>query len=286
MNVTSTSYAQVAVRAADQPRLSRLAILIAAAALLALSFVPTLALAPRAAASGPQPTIVLVHGAWAGPSGWDEVVARLQKDGYTTATPTLEMISLAGDVATVQATLDSIPGKKILVGHSYGGFVIVNAAYGRSDVLGLVYTAAFVPDAGDSIVSLGAGFRPSEALHHLVFTGEPFASPAFIDPAYFPRFFAQDLNPKLAATLNAAQRPINAPILFTPSGPVAWHTLPSWYAVSGADLIIDPAQQRWMAQRAGATTVEFDDASHAGGSTHYATRFVKLIEQAVQATAT
>src|SRR6266849_2768039 len=106
---------------------------------------------------------------------------------------------------------------------------------------------------------------------YLVFTGQPFASPAYIDPAFFPQYFAQDLNPKLAASLNAAQRPINAPILGTPSGPVAWHTLRSWYAVSGADLIIDPAEQRWMASRAGATIIEFPDASHAGGFTHYAT---------------
>ncbi len=231
------------------------------------------------------PSIVLVHGAWAGPSGWSEVVERLQsKGGYSTVTPTLDLMSLDGDVATVRAALDSLTGQKLLVAHSYGGFVISNAAYGRSDVLGLVYSAGFVPDLGDTILSLGEGFVPSEAFNHLVFTGEPFASPAFIDPAFFPQFFAQDLNPNLAATLNAAQRPINAPILFTPSGPVAWHTLPSWYAVSGADLIIDPAQQRWMAQRAGATTIEFDEASHAGGFTHYSTRFVKLIEDAVQAT--
>ena len=235
--------------------------------------------------TGTLPSIVLVHGAWADPSGWNEVVADLHKDGYTTLTPTLDLMSIDGDVATVRAALDSIPGKKILVGHSYGGIVISNAAYGRSDVLGLVYSAAFVPDAGDTILSLGVGFATSEAFNHLIFTGEFFASPAYIDPAFFPQFFAQDLNPKLAASLNAAQRPINAPILFTPSGPAAWHTLPSWYAVSGADLMIDPAEQRWMAGRANATTIQFDDASHAGGFTHYATRFVKLIEQAAQATA-
>jgi hypothetical protein len=81
----------------------------------------------------------------------------------------------------------------------------------------------------------------------------------------------------LVAKLNRAQRPINAPILLTPSGPVAWPSLPFWYAVSGADLMIDPAQQRWMAQRAGATTIEFPDASHVGGIVRYADRFAKLI---------
>ena len=78
----------------------------------------------------------------------------------------------------------------------------------------------------------------------------------------------------------AAQTPTSLSILFTPSGPPAWRDLPSWYAVSGADRVIDPALQRAMASRAGATVVTFDDASHAGGFTHYSSRFVKLVEQA------
>lgn len=283
MKSESAPHVQGTINAASWPRPPRLVIVIAV--LLMVCALPATALAGNAKADSLRPTIVLIHGAWAGPSGWDEVVAGLQRDGYTTSTPTLDLLSIDGDVAVVRAALDAIPGQKILVGHSYGGIVISNAAFGRSDVLGLVYTAAFVPDEGDSIVSLGAGFKPTEVLNHLIFTGEPFASPAFIDPAFFPQLFCQDLNPKLAATLNAAQRPINASILFSPSGPVAWHSLPSWYAVSGKDLVIDPAQQRWMAQRAGATTIEFPAASHAGGFTHYATGFVKLIEEAVQETA-
>ena len=112
-----------------------IAIALAASALLVLSILPaTVAAKPALAAD--RPTIVLVHGSWAGPSGWDQVVAGLHKDGYTTATPTLDLATLAGDVATVRATLDAIPGNKILVGHSYGGMVISGAASGRSDVLG------------------------------------------------------------------------------------------------------------------------------------------------------
>ena len=284
MNLLSTRHARAVVYAAVRPRLPRAVILIATLALLVLSAPSVGARANNAEASTSKPTIVLVHGAWAGPSGWDEVVAGLRKDGYATKAPTLDLTSLGGDVATVRATLDAIPGEKILVGHSYGGIVISNAAYGRSDVLGLVYTAAFVPNEGDTILSLGEGYQPPAALPHLIFSGTPFASPSLIDPAYFPQDFAQDLNPKLAATLNAQQRPTDFSIFVTPSGPVAWHSLPSWYAVSGADRIIDPALQRAMAQRIGATTVEFDEASHAGGFTHYSARFVKLIEQAAQAT--
>lgn len=263
----------------------RSVLLAAVAALLALSaFGPAVSAHSGREGGSSKPTIVLVHGAWADPSGWDRVVRELREDGFRTVTPTLSLLSLDGDVATVRATLDGIRGKKILVGHSYGGFVISNAAAGRSDVLGLVYSAAFAPDAGETVVGLGQGFIPSEAFGHLVFTGEPFNSPAFIDPAFFPQFFAQDLRPRLAAKLNAAQIPANFSLFFTPSGPVAWHSLPTWYAVSGSDLLIDPAQQRWMAQRAGATTIEFGDASHIGGIIRHSDRFTKLIEQAVNAT--
>jgi pimeloyl-ACP methyl ester carboxylesterase len=283
MNDPFTGHAQVALYAALRPRLPRPVILIAAVIML-LVLSSVVRSNPAEASTSQKPTIVLVHGAWAGPSGWDQVAAGLHKDGYATATPTLGLTSLNEDAATVRAALDSIPGKKILVGHSYGGAVISNAAYGRSDVLGLVYTAAFVPDEGDSLLSLGEGYQPPAALPHLIWAGVPFASLSLIDPSYFREDFAQDLSPKLAATLSAQQQPTDFSIIITPSGPVAWHTLPSWYAISGADRMIDPALQRAMAQKIGATTVEFDDASHAGGFTHYSSRFVKLIEQAAQPT--
>ncbi len=258
----------------------RFGALIGAALMLSLLFFST-----SARAAEPNPTVVLVHGAFASPAAWDTVVDALHKDGYETATPALGLDSLSGDVSIVQATLDSIPGDKILVGHSYGGFVISNAAAGRTDVRGLVYTAAYVPDTGETIESLGVGYAPPAFLApgHLVFA--PSFPYVIIDPQYFRADFAQDLNPKLAAEMAADQHPTSLFILGAPSGPGAWHTLPSWYAVSGADRVIDPNLQRFMAQRAGSTTVQFDDASHAGGFTHYAARFVKLIEQAVHATA-
>jgi pimeloyl-ACP methyl ester carboxylesterase len=186
-------------------------------------------------------------------------------------------------VAIVRSTLDSIPGDKILVGHSYGGFVITNAASGRADVRGLVYTAAYVPESSETITSMSVGYTPGAFLNHLVPAG-PF--PLFIvDPKFFPDDFAQDLNPKLGAEIAAQQRPTSLGLFVTPSGPAAWHALPSWYAVSAHDRAIDPALQRFMAQRAGSTTVEFSAASHVGGLTHYKARFVKLIEQAADATA-
>jgi pimeloyl-ACP methyl ester carboxylesterase len=260
-------------------RLLRFGAVIAVALMLSLSVFST-----SAGAAEPKPTIVLVHGAFASPAGWTRVTDALHKDGYQTATPALGLASVSEDVAIVRSTLDSIPGDKILVGHSYGGFVITNAAYGRSDVRGLVYTAAYVPDAGETINSLSVGYAPGAFLPHLV----PAPSPPFfiVDPRFFPEDFAQDLNPKLAAQIAADQLPSSVLLFGTPSGPGAWHTIPSWYAVSDADRAIDPDLQRFMAQRAGSTTVRFPAASHVGGLTHYAARFVKLIEQAADATGT
>src|SRR3954469_15543023 len=277
MTITRTNYRTT----------SRWRLILTTAAVVALTTLAASgsAVPASAAKTGAKPTIVLVHGAFASPSAWARVAAALQKDGYATAAPALGLASLADDVSIVQATLDSIPGEKLLVGHSYGGFVISNAAVGRTDVLGLVYTAAYVPDAGESSASLNVGFAPPAFLApgHLVFA--PVFPDVVIEPQFFRDDFAQDLNPKLAAELAASQRPTSLAILGSPSGPGAWHSLPSWYAVSGADRVVDPDLQRFMAQRAGSTTIQFDDASHAGGYTHYATRFVKLIEQAAQATA-
>jgi pimeloyl-ACP methyl ester carboxylesterase len=264
-----------------QARRSRIAIALAASALLLLSMLPATA-AARPVLAADRPTIVLVHGAWAGPAGWNQVVAGLRKDGYATATPTLDEATLSGDAATVRATLDAIPGKKILVAHSYGGMVITNAGSGRSDVLALVYSAGLVPDEGESSFSIQEGYKQSDALNHLVFDPYPFA---YIDPAFFPAIFCQELSPKKAAELNAGQRPISLVAGSEPSGPAAWHELPSWYAISGQDRVIDPVLQEFVSARAGSTVVRFDDASHAGGFTHYAGRFVKLIEDAVAATA-
>ncbi|MDX6342630.1 MAG: hypothetical protein QOH87_2768 [Trebonia sp.] len=263
----------------------RKARLLAFGALIAVALMLSLpAFSTGARAAGSDPTIVLVHGAFASPAGWGGVADALHKDGYQTATPALGLTSVSDDVAIVRSTLDSIEGDKILVGHSYGGFVTTNAASGRSDVRGLVYTAAYVPDSGETINSLSVGYAPGAFLTHLVFAPSfPFVT---VDPQFFPEDFAQDLNPKLGAEIAAEQRPTSLGLFGTPSGPAAWHALPSWYAVSGHDRAIDPALQRFMAQRAGSTTVQFPAASHVGALTHYRARFVKLIEQAIDATAT
>ena len=266
------------VAVARRGGLLRFGVLIVATLMLSFS-----AFSTSAGAAESHPTIVLVHGAFASPAGWEGAADALHKDGYRTAAPALGLASVAGDVAIVQSTLDSIPGDKIVVGHSYGGFVITNAASGRSDVRGLVYTAAYVPEIGETITSLSAGYTPGAFLAHLLFAPSfPFV---IVDPHFFPEDFAQDLNPTLGAEIAAQQRPTSLGLFVTPSGPAAWHALPSWYAVSAHDRAIDPALQWFMAQRAGSTTVRFAAASHVGGLTHYKARFVKLIEQAIKGTA-
>lgn len=266
-----------------------LAIVAVGIAVLAAALAPALPsqAASPAAAQG-APTVVLVHGAFADPSSWDGVGASLRKDGYSTVIPALGLQSLDEDAQIVRSALDSIPGPKVLVAHSYGGVVVSNAAAGRSDVRALVLTAAYLPAAGESIGSMSAGYVPPAFLAppfppgHLVIDA---TGSAIIDPALFRADFAQDLNPNLTARMAAAQKPVSLGILFTPSGTPAWATIPSWYAVSAADRVIDPALQRDMAARAGSATITFDEASHAGGFTHYSARFTKLVEQAVQSTA-
>jgi pimeloyl-ACP methyl ester carboxylesterase len=262
----------------------RTLLLVLAALLLGVLATSGTATASPAGAT-PRPTVVLVHGAFSAPSAWDWVVAGLHRDGYATVTPALGLHDVASDVAIVRGALDSVTGPKILAAHSYGGFVASNASAGRTDVLGLVYTAAFVPDEGETINDLGAGYAPPAFLEPPFPPGDLLfdqSGLAVIDPAHFRADFAQDLSPKRAAALAATQVPTDLGILFTPSGPVGWHAIPSWYAVSGEDRIIDPALQRAMAARAGSTVVTFDDAGHAGGFTHYAARFVKLVEQAAR----
>ena len=185
-----------------------------------------LSLTVPAEAHTTKPTIVLVHGAWADSTSWHTVTQQLKDDGYRTVTPKLGLNSVAEDVAIVTKALNKISGKKVLVSHSYGGIVTAGASHGRTDISAFVYAAALVPDEGDSIASLGAGFIQSEAFQHLIFTGEPFASPAFIDPEFFHQYFAQDLSERQAAILNAAQRPLNFSIVGTPSGPSAGTTSP------------------------------------------------------------
>jgi pimeloyl-ACP methyl ester carboxylesterase len=228
--------------------------------------------APQAERSAAKPTIVLVHGAFADSSGWEAVTQRLLRAGYPVLAFSNPLRGPTADAAYLRDFLSTIPGPVVLVGHSYGGFVITNAATGNPNVKSLVYVAAYAPDEGESVAAtntLGGGH--TEVTDHLVLRPFPGASggdaDAYIDPAHFHRLFAQDLPRRTAAFLAVSQRPGALAALVTPSGPPAWESIPSWYLVANQDRIIPPEAERVMAARAGSTTVQID-SSHVAMMSH------------------
>ena len=244
-------------------------------------------LLPVSTASGvaaTRPTIVLVHGAFADASGWAGVTQRLQKAGYTVDAPANPLRGLATDAAYLRSFLATISGPVVLVGHSYGGAVITQAATGNPNVKALVYVAAFALEAGESVndaLKLGGG--STDLAKHLVLRPEIGSGGAnidgYIDPAFFHQLFCADLSDTEAATMATAQRPAVLSALVEPSGPPAWRGIPSWYLVSGSDKTIPPAAERAMASRAGAHTVEIDSSSHVAMISH-PQEVARLIESA------
>ncbi|WP_353813621.1 alpha/beta fold hydrolase [Agromyces sp. SYSU T00266] len=236
---------------------------VAAAAALSVA-IPATADVARAPA-GPKPTIVLVHGAFADSSGWNDVTERLQKRGYTVLAASNPLRGLLTDAAYVRSILETIEGPIVLVGHSYGGAVITNAATGLDNVEALVYVAAYALDEGERLVDANAlGGGHTDLADHIVIRPYPGApsgdADGYIDPAYFRELFAADLPKKQTDVMAASQRPAALQALFTPSGEPAWKTIPSWYVVASQDHTIPPEAERVMAARAGSTTIEIDSS--------------------------
>ncbi|MFC8449236.1 alpha/beta fold hydrolase [Kitasatospora sp. NPDC057223] len=224
--------------------------------------------APVAAQSrhSARPTVVLVHGAFADSSSWSAVLARLRHDGYPVIAAANPLRGLDSDSAYVSSLLATVPGPVVLVGHSYGGEVITNAAVGHPNVKALVYVAAFAPAEGESAVEL-TGLNPGSRLGAALVV-RPYAvaggagADGYVDPAQFRAVMAADLRAADTELLAAEQRPVDLAALQAPSGVPAWKTIPSWYLVAGADQAIPAATERFMAERAGARTVVVDGASH------------------------
>jgi len=237
--------------------------------------------------SGPKPTIVLVHGAFADSSGWSKVIKRLQRDDYTVYAVSNPLRGLTTDAPYVRAFLETIPGPIVLVGHSYGGAVITNAATGNENVKALVYINAFALDEGENVLTaIGLGGGSSDLSNHIVPRPFPGAAEgdadAYIDPAFFRELFCADLSAKTSAVLAASQRPAAASSLAIPSGEPAWKTIPSWYLASTQDNTIPVEAERYMAERAGSHTVEID-SSHVAMMSHPSV-VTKLILSAVRGT--
>jgi len=242
-----------------------------------------------AAASGHQqpavkPTIVLEPGAWEDGSSWDGVITRLQDDGYTVDVPPNPLRGPASDSAYLASYLATVPGPIILVGHSYGGFVITNAATGDANVKALVYVDAYIPAQGDTLNSLTVQFPGSQvtpaALNFVPSPGG--VTDAYIKPSLFRAILANDLPASQAAELAATQQPIAATALTEASGPPAWASIPSWDVIGTNDHAIPPAAQEFMAARAHATVTKIN-ASHLSMISHPG-QVTSVIEQAARHT--
>ncbi len=216
-----------------------------------------------------KPTIVLVHGAWADASSWDGEVAALQEHGYTVRAISNPLENLTTDAESVAGFLRTIDGPIVLVGHSYGGAVITNAAYGIPNVKALVYVDAAAPDVGETNGSLSGSdsvlkHNPDSALFDKV--PDPGAPPGVVDlylkQDVFLRNFGNDLPADVATKLWATQRAASTAAFDTPSRYAAWKTIPSWYFISSGDQIITPTSEHAMAARAHSTVTDFTGGSH------------------------
>jgi pimeloyl-ACP methyl ester carboxylesterase len=236
-----------------------------------------------------KPTVVLVHGAWADAAGWSGVVERLQADGYPVAAVPNQLRSLSGDAASVAAYLHTLTGPIVLVGHSYGGAVITNAATGIANVRALVYIDAFAPDEGQAVTALaGPDSALSVADPTTVFNFVPATLPPtpatelYLKPSTFLTSFANGVPADQARVLAASQRPATIAALNEPSGVPAWRTIPSWSLIGTQDKIIPPAAERAMAEHAGAT-ISYFNAGHLGLISN-PKAVTRVVEQAARAT--
>ena len=216
-----------------------------------------------AAGTGPKPTIVLVHGAWADASSWTPVIERLQKAGYQVDAPPNPLQGLTYDSSYIASYLKQVTGPVILVGHSYGGAVITDAATGDANVKALVYIAGWAPAKGETLESL-IDSKLGEQIPGLPVTLANYPEPSggtgtelTINPADYPRVFVDNELPAYEAdALAAEQRPLSLNALTEASSTPAWQTIPSWYMVANQDRAIAPNLERFMASRMHAHTVD------------------------------
>ncbi|HEX6453756.1 MAG TPA: alpha/beta hydrolase [Trebonia sp.] len=225
-----------------------------------------------------QPTVVLVHGAWADASGFGGIIRELSTAGYRVLAPPNPLRSLIGDAAAVRAFVGAIDGPVLLVGHSYGGAVIGQASAGLSNVVGLVYLAAFSLDAGESCASVTAPFPASMVAASAQPTpydapGAPEGPDLFLAEGPFRETFCADVPVDLAQVMYVTQRPLAAAAFTEKATAAGWKTIPSWFLVSSHDNAIPPEAERYMAQRMGSTTEEVD-----GSHTAFAAQPVRTAE--------
>jgi pimeloyl-ACP methyl ester carboxylesterase len=229
---------------------------------------PAAAAGNARAKAAPKPTIVLVHGAWADASSWSWEVDRLQRDGYPVRAIDNPLRGLTSDAEEVKDFLSTITGPIVLVGHSYGGAVITNAAAGNPNVKALVYVDAAAPDVGETTAQLSGKTSALSADPATLFDSVPYAGgPAgavqfYLKKNVFLHNFAPDLPARTAGRLWATQRPATTAAFDTPSAAAAWKTIPSWYVIGMKDQIITPESELAMAHRAHSHIMEVPGGSH------------------------
>jgi pimeloyl-ACP methyl ester carboxylesterase len=206
-----------------------------------------------------DPTVVLVHGAFADASGFAGVIGELQSGGHPVIAPPNPLRSLASDAAALSAVVNAIDGAVLLVGHSYGGAVITQASAGLDNVTGLVYLAAFGLDVGESCASVQNPFAPSMLASTSRPTpydapGAPQGPDLYIVKEQFRETFCADVPVDLADVMFATQRPLSAAALTENATAAGWKTRPSWFLISEHDNAIPPDAERFMAERMGAVT--------------------------------
>jgi pimeloyl-ACP methyl ester carboxylesterase len=218
--------------------------------------------------SRPLPTIVLVHGAWADGSSWSGEVTQLQHLGYPVDVAPQPGRGPAEDSAYLRDYLASISGPIVLVGHSYGGAVITNAAAGNPNVKALVYVDAAAPDVGETNGQLSGATSalsadPATWSDSVPYAGAPAgAMQLYLKENIFLQDFAPDLPARTDEQLWSTQRPAATAAFDTPSSAAAWKTIPSWYVIGMKDRIITPESELAMAHRAHSQILEVPGGSH------------------------
>ncbi|MCG5467957.1 alpha/beta hydrolase [Micromonospora sp. LAH09] len=214
-----------------------------------------------------MPTVVLVHGAFADGSSWNGVIAHLKGRGYPVIAVANPLRGVQKDAAYVRSVVDSVSGPVVMAAHSYGGCVMTEAADGASNVKALVYVASVSPDVGESVADLVTKFPGSALLTSVKMV--PFTSDdgstgmeQYIHQDQFPAVFAADVDRDTAELMAVTQRPPTEAAQTESVTKAAWKTIPSWTLISTQDKGIPPDLQRFLAKRAGSTTVEIA-ASHA-----------------------
>ncbi|MEU0030449.1 alpha/beta hydrolase [Streptomyces sp. NPDC006335] len=234
-----------------------------------------------------KPTVILEHGAFADGSSWNGVIADLRADGYPVVAAANPLRGPAYDAAALRTVLDHVKGPKIVVGHSYGGNVISEAATDDPEVKALVYVAAFLPAPGESALELTNRYPGStlpgtlDPVTYKAADGST-ATDLYIQQDKFHHQFAADVPAQQAALMAAEQRPIAQAALEEKATTAAWKTKPSWDIITTEDLNIPPAVQRFMAERAHAHTTEVA-ASHSVAVSH-PHLVARVIERAARAT--